>query len=182
MACVGVAAFGGRGKNSPGDGDGDLFNYYADSKNVDVPFAILPVRAVHGEDPAAIRSREFGENETTDGGGAKRALEKESLEAAVTAFVGATREVFGGENGEVDRPVAQQTGEQKGEALEAGEVEFEGREFFDEMAIEHPNFGWPPATQAFFASFLFIFNELRDQFLSCSVIATKPLSAKEIAS
>ena len=41
--------------------------------------------------------------------------------------------------------------------------------------MEHPNFGRPFASQAFFAYLLLIFSELRGQFLSCNVNSNKKL-------
>lgn len=166
---VGVATFGGLGKDSPGNGNGNLIHYDTDSKNIDVPLAMLPIGAVHRKNPTALGARDFRKDNATDRAEIEGAIEEESLEATVATFIGSSGEIGSGEEGEIDGAMPQQTGKKENEALEAGEVEFEGSEFLQKMVFKHPNFGWPSALQALFAYFSLIFNELRARFLSCSV-------------
>jgi len=87
----------------------------------------------------------------------------------VAAFIFRTGEIFGGEDDEIDSPVPKQARNQKRETLDSGKVEIEvGFEFFEEMLIKHPNFGRPPAAQAFYCIILLIFSELVSLF--CRVV------------
>lgn len=167
---VGVAPLGGLRKDLPGNGDGDSIDDHPDGQDVDVSFAIFPIGPVHRQDPAPCGLVKLAQDESPDGGQRQGASEEEVLEPSVAAFIPRSGEVFGGQNGEVDRPVTQEACNHQGQALHPSEVEAEGGiEFFDKMFFEHPNFGRHSAVQAFSSSFSLIFNELCRGFLSCSV-------------
>lgn len=166
---VGVAAFGRLREDLPGDGNGDLSRYCSYRENIDVTLAVFPVGAVHGEHPAALRARDFAQNGAADSFDVEVGLQKESLETTIATLVGGTGVISGGKTGEVDGAVAQQTGKQKREAFEPGEIEFQGSEFFQEMMIKYPNFERPPALQVISAYLALNVSELRAQFLSCGV-------------
>ena len=126
---VGVAAFRSLRKNLPSDGNGHLPNYHSYRKNVDVALTVFPVSAIHGENPPLLGAWDSAQDQAANKFEIEGTLQEESLKAAVATFIGRTRVVCGGENGEVDGAVAKQTGKQKRETLEASEVEFERCEF-----------------------------------------------------
>ena len=53
------------------------------------------------------------------------AKEKEALEPSVTTFVFCTGEIFGREQGKIDGALSEDTRDEEGQALEAGEIEIE---------------------------------------------------------
>ena len=97
MLCVGVSAFGGLWQNSPSDGNGNPVDHDANSENVDMPLAILPIGSVHGEDPPLLGAWNLVENKASDGCEVKDGAKKKSLEATVATLVGGPGEVFGGQ-------------------------------------------------------------------------------------
>ena len=87
LPSVGVAPFGLLGKDFPGDGDGDIVDDDSDGENVDVPFPVFPIRAIHGERPAFRGLGDFSQDEFTEGDQRDRAVEEKILESAVATFV-----------------------------------------------------------------------------------------------
>jgi hypothetical protein len=79
------------------------------------------------------------------------------LETSVTTVITSSGEVLSRKKGKVDGSVAQQTGDEKRQAFDSSEIEFEGSELFDKMVIKHPNFGASLAKQAF-SRFIYSFS------------------------
>ncbi len=84
---VGVAPLCLLGKDFPDDGDGDIVDDDSDGENVDVPFPVFPIRAIHGEGPAFRGLGDFSQDESTEGDQRDRGVEEKILESAVATFV-----------------------------------------------------------------------------------------------
>jgi hypothetical protein len=140
-------------------------------------FAVLPIRAIHGEEPAFGWLGDFTENEAGDSVLGQDAGKEEALEPSVAAFVFGAGEIFGRQEGEVHGALSEQADDEQSEAFKAREVEIEvGIKLTEEMVVKHPNFGRRLAMQAFSRLISFIFNALPFCFLSCSVKLSEQFS------
>ncbi len=128
MVRMRVSAFGGLWQHPPSEGNSNPVDDDANGEDVDMSFAMFPIGAVHGKNPTFFGTRNPGKDEATDGGEAEGATKEKALEATVATLVGGSSEVLGGEESQIDRAMAQQTGDEKRDALDAGEIESERSE------------------------------------------------------
>ena len=140
-------------------------------------FPVLPIRAIHGKNPATGGLRDFRKNEASNREVGQGAQEEEILEPSVATFIFRTREVFGGKNGEVHGPVSKNGRDDQSEAFQSGEMEIEeGIESVEKRVIKHPNFGRPTRSASFLLRLITVSQRFRQIFLSCSVRRLRKLT------
>ena len=134
-------------------------------------FPVLPIRAIHGKNPATGGLRDFRKNEASNREVGQGTQEEEILEPSVATFIFRTREVFGGKNGEVHSPVSKNGRDDQSEAFQSGEIEIEeGIESVEKRVIKHPDFGRPTRSASFLLRLITVSQRFKQIFLSCSVI------------
>ena len=89
LFCIRVSLFGSLRQNTPHQRDRDFSNDDSNNEEVDITAAELPVGSVHCEEITFFGFGESWQNASGEVCEGQDAVQKEVLEASVTAFVGA---------------------------------------------------------------------------------------------